>query len=260
MKKTLNVLSIDFDFFQVVDIETLLSSYPDGHDVPTSLSNIIWSGYYANKGTRERLEKVKPYHERLEEIRFMVIENAGRKPPKAMVTNSHVHIYDFIMNEFESTPYQGLNIVNIDMHHDMFNDNEELDCGNWLNHISKAIPQTKITWIANPVSKEAYGMDSQRFEMVKTDFESIKEKTWDLIFLCRSDIWSPPHLDIYFDSLAKLIMKTSSECRYTSDIMCPRFDSEAFLQSIEAQEKIYKKVYEGRILARAGLLNERRRK
>lgn len=129
-------------------------------------------------------------------------------------------------------------------------------------NISKAIPQSKITWIANPVSKEAYGygMDSQRFEMVKTNFESIKGKTWDLIFLCRSDIWSPPHLDIDFDSLAKLIMETSAECRYTSDIMCPRFESETFLQSIEAQEKIYKKVYEDRILARAGLLNERRRK
>ena len=43
MKKELNVLSIDYDFFQTVDIDTLATCYPDGHDLPTEIANVIWA-------------------------------------------------------------------------------------------------------------------------------------------------------------------------------------------------------------------------
>ena len=38
-------------------------------------------------------------------------------------------------------------------------------------------------------------------ENVKTDLDQIKNKHIDAIFLCRSDAWTSPHLDNYFDEL-----------------------------------------------------------
>lgn len=46
--RSLKVLSIDFDYFQNVNADTIRSCYPDGIDLPTELSTIVWSGYYAN--------------------------------------------------------------------------------------------------------------------------------------------------------------------------------------------------------------------
>lgn len=41
-KNYFRVLSIDFDFFPKVN-KTQLSEYPDGIDLPTELSEIVWS-------------------------------------------------------------------------------------------------------------------------------------------------------------------------------------------------------------------------
>ena len=210
MKKELNVLSIDYDFFQTVDIDTLATCYPDGHDLPTEIANVIWATYYAASFTRRKLEKVGVDAEK-----------------------------DFIMDEYKSGEYKRLNLVNIDMHHDMFNENETVDCGNWVSHIVKEIPKTRIKWISNPVSKEAYGLTDRKFEIIENDFESIRDKKWDLIFLCRSDIWTPPHLDREFIDIANLIMETSAECRYMPVVMTSRYEDETFLNVVEEHKKFY---------------------
>ena len=239
MKKELNVLSIDYDFFQTVDIDTLATCYPDGHDLPTEIANVIWATYYAASFTRRKLEKVGVDAEKLNELRHIIMKNADRNPPKAMITNSHVCIFDFIMDEYKRGGYKRLNLVNIDMHHDMFNENETLDCGNWVSHIVKEIPKTRIKWISNPVSKEAYGLTDRKFEIIENDFKSIRDKKWDLVFLCRSDIWTPPHLDKEFIDIANLIMETSAECRYMPVVMTSRYEDETFLNVVEEHKKFY---------------------
>ena len=55
------------------------------------------------------------------------------------------------------------------MHHDIFNDNAELDCGNWIsnlikdNVIAKSSPKEykSIRWIANPISLDTYGLSDK---------------------------------------------------------------------------------------------------
>lgn len=39
--RPINILSIDFDYFQNVDSKTLLMHYPDGIDLPEELSRFI---------------------------------------------------------------------------------------------------------------------------------------------------------------------------------------------------------------------------
>ena len=62
-KQRLRVLSIDFDYFQVVDKDTVQSCYPDGIDLDTSLSTVVWASHYAipsQKGYCARMYRQQP--------------------------------------------------------------------------------------------------------------------------------------------------------------------------------------------------------
>jgi len=127
-----------------------------------------------------------------------------------MIAQSHVHAYDFVHDIVSED--DELRLVNVDMHHDIVNDNEKLDCGNWISHLLKEYDMG-LTWVANPVSLEMFGLDKDRKEnrafrgIVQKNLSKIEEKNYafDGVFLCRSDIWTPPHLDSVFHSLCDTI-------------------------------------------------------
>lgn len=203
----LKVLSIDFDYFQKVDKSTITNCYPDGIDVPTDVSSIIWSGYYANPKSSEQLQHVDILSEEFETLKSILTSNKNvKKSAPVMIANSHVHIYDFIHKMVPIFKADGVNIVNIDMHHDMFNETGNLDCGNWLSYITDDFKDNcNISWIANPTSIECYGFKTGELSNLPTSIQEIINCKFDIIFLCRSDNWLPPHLDIYFDELVQLI-------------------------------------------------------
>lgn len=212
--KQLNVLSIDFDFFQIVDKETLTTKYPDGLDLETSLTEFTWSQYYASNNSIEDLVSVDK--EKLLEIVEIVSKQDFQTP--IMIANSHKHIYDFILEHKGDS--QKLNLVNIDLHHDMFNNNDNVDCGNWVKHIVKKFDDYNLSWITRKVSKEVYDLDDNI--PIKYDFREIKDEKFDIIFICRSDTWLPPHLDTDFDNLYKLVINLFKEIKVDSQITKPR--------------------------------------
>lgn len=236
MKQTLNILSIDFDFFQIVDKETLHKCYPDGHDLSTELSKMVWAGYYANPNTKDKLNAVKLNVDALNELQSLI--NLCDKNTPVLVTNSHKHIYNFIKSHDKNTELTTkLKITNIDMHHDMFDNFEEVDCGNWLLRLSNEYP-TDITWVANAISNDMYPMDETNMFHIQQDFSNINPTDIDLIFLCRSDIWLPPHLDVYFNELIKLLCKRFVDVKGENSILSPRNMSEL----IATQEQFYKNI------------------
>lgn len=194
----LNVLSIDFDFFQNVSEDVILNCYPDGIDLPTAITMPTWASHYANPEVEKQLLTVTPRTNEINTLKDIINSNCS-KETSFMAANSHVHVYEFIKNLVKENQPEKLNIVNIDMHHDCFNDNEKVDCGNWISHIVKNFDNCSIQWIANPISKDAYGLGKKEFDFIKTDFKSIEKMKFDAVFLCRSDTWLPPHLDNYFD-------------------------------------------------------------
>ena len=105
--RSLKVLSIDFDYFQNVDADTIRSCYPDGIDLPTELSTIVWSGYYANDRTRNKLSSVTILNDELNLLRKLLTSKDNfRVSTPVLIANSHVHIYDFIheyMDEYDAT-------------------------------------------------------------------------------------------------------------------------------------------------------------
>lgn len=224
------VLSIDFDFFQNTTKE-ILAHYPDGIDVPSDLSTIVWGSYYTGK-SKEMIKSVTI--NRILYCQMLAILSKLRCGIPVKISNSHVHIYDFI-HEYRGD--KSVAIFNIDMHHDLFNNNDELDCGNWLSHIKKDLPDTNIHWITRPVSVECYGIENVNVP-IETNFDKITDIDFDAVFLCRSDPWTPPHLDEYFDRMVDLCASVFENAYIETQVLKPRDLSGI----IEAEEKMLKEL------------------
>lgn len=234
----MRVLSIDFDFFQIVDSDTIIRYYPDGHDFSTDLSIMIWGQHYAHKTESKIIKSVKTDKKLLSQMISIIENNADYDDSycHSMIVNSHRHIYDFISNNFDKSKYNGLDIYNVDMHHDMFDteviksykNNKEIttykthdvDCGNWASCLMRDFKNTTINWIKNPISDMTYStkVPHNAFD----DFTPIKDMKFDLIFLCRSDIYLPPHLDKDFDKLRKTIQSNFATTMVEESILKPR--------------------------------------
>lgn len=217
----LRVLSIDFDYFQTVDKDTLFSCYPDGIDLSTHLSTIVWASYYANPTTEKKLQAISINEDELYTMESILCEQDTSIP--VMISQSHRHIYDFIINWMERsgrTNEDGLCVSNVDMHHDFRNGNKELDCGNWISHLNEKYPSMGIEWIANPVSKTMYRLDRwDDKDLIKYKVSDMRETEFDAIFLCRSDNWLPPHLDIYFSEFCETIASHFTNVQYEKGIL-----------------------------------------
>lgn len=229
----MNILSIDFDFFQNTS-EKALSQYPDGVDLPTPISCITWAGHYATHG--EILKSVIIDEKHFSEIKN-IIENQSVEIP-VLITNSHKHAYNFIKDLTDDA-----SLVNIDLHHDMVNGNPTVDCGNWIGHLIKEeiVDPENFTWITRELSTEIYDItdDTTLRKIIKYDFDDIRNKTFDAIFLCRSDTWLPPHLDPYFNELVELCGKFY-DVKIESNVRQPRKIEEIIKAISKAQEKFRK--------------------
>ena len=200
----MNVLSIDFDYFQNTDVDCLRHCYPNGIDRTAEESVEAWRGFYLLPDIAKRLNSVNLLVEEFEKAKELI--QVQSPDCTTMVANSHISIYDFICDEMDRRGDKKLWISNIDMHHDMFNENPALDCGNWIGHIQEKYQKTRMEWIANPVSREMYGLEDAQFDMIKTGIAAMKQKSFDVVFLCRSDNWLPPHLDSHFTELAECMI------------------------------------------------------
>lgn len=195
------VLSIDFDFFPDVSKKALIY-YPDGLDLPTDISEIVWSTRYTSNGCPIADITINQglYNQMLD-----ILSRQSFNIP-VMIANSHAKAYDFIIEYYNDKPIE---LCNVDFHHDLINGNEEMDCGNWISHLIHDYPVQDFKWIARKTAIDCYNIKKQeQTELhIEFDFQSIIEKNFDMVFLCRSDCWLPPHLDSYFDNMVKQCCK-----------------------------------------------------
>ena len=235
----MNILSIDFDYFQSVTKEQL-RLYPDGIDNETSLSEIVWGSRYSENG--KALREISIMQDKFNTIKRVLCEQDVDIP--VMIANSHVRIYDFINTALSGD--EELGICNVDMHHDILNENDNLDCGNWIGYILKERSslgkKTMFKWVHNPISLSVYGIEEEMkaFEgKITSALKTIEHKKFDSVFLCRSDTWTPPHLDIYFSELCSLIEERFSNITLERGIDKPRT---MYLEIEEAIGKAYKEI------------------
>lgn len=229
--KNINILSIDFDYFNDVDSKTLMMHYPDGIDLPEELSSFIWANHYANPYSEKELLNVKIKQDKLDEL-ISYIKTINNKIP-VMIASSHVKIYNFIHKHCNMN--DNLNIINIDMHHDMFDAvPNKIHCGNWLKVIKSEYKTVNTTWICNPVSLET--MNKPDINTIIDDLTGLKNIDFDMIFLCRSDNWTAPHLDNYFVILAECLGKIASKLDL-ENVLESRYNN-SFKEMVDAERNI----------------------
>ena len=239
----MKVLSIDWDFFQNVSIDVLRTCYPDGRDASTKMSEFIWGNRYAE--SRQELETVTLLTDEYNLLKSLLLNQ--NENCRVMIANSHVNAYDFILENL--SPNEKVQLVNIDMHHDFINDNQKVDCGNWIGKLveEKHIDKNTLKWISNKISFDMYGLCEDCGEDAEMNrkfsalinaldggnsISALKGKKYDLIMLARSDIWSAPHLDSYFCSLVETMKHHFNTIVLEQGIDKPRADYIEIAKSI----------------------------
>lgn len=225
----MRVLSVDFDYFQTTT-KKLTKLYPDGVDLPTDLSEAEWGKRYAVDS--QHLLKIGINHPEFSLIKTILKRQNKNVPVK--IAQSHKDIYSFIKDRYNFS--EELRLVNVDFHHDFFNKNEEVDCGNWVGHILEEVraagQRYNFDWIANPLSDKIYQFGDELAPLILTSLQSIINEEFDLIFLCRSDNWLPPHLDTHFTALCEIITDSFNSVEYEEEVMFPRRCYEEIAESI----------------------------
>lgn len=243
----MRVLSVDFDYFVKATASQRACLFPDAgtEKFPLSLQNYIWSTRYGNPD----LEKIEVESEAI--YQMMKVFSNRTEATKLMIVDSHRYIYDFIKDNYDSGKYSGLDIINIDYHHDYFNIGDELNCGNWVNALydvdSKyrftTVNKNRYRWVCKPDSDISRELEGKKWFSYMSFKQLLQEdEPFDLIFICRSGMWSPPHLDEYFKDLympltftMDALMQSNLEDRYTAEFKA------AAMESKKQTEEIMKK-------------------
>ena len=241
----MKVLSIDWDFFQNVSLDILRRCYPDGIDLPSSITEITWGSRYASDGDELRSE-VTLYRDAYEQLIRLFLNQKSSVP--VLVVNSHAGAYDFIHKHFQKK--DKVELINVDMHHDYINASEFVDCGNWIGKLIKedVLKVNALGWIHNPVSFKMYNIDpNDKDEFSKllrrldkgVMLDSIESERFDLIVLARSDTWSVPHLDKYFCLLTDIIREHFCNVSIENGIDKPRM---AYLKYAASMRDVYVRI------------------
>lgn len=202
-------LSIDWDFFIDATAEERIILFPDGgnENLATSLREYIWDSRYRDP----KLEKITVDMDALKYVQKLCRAFCG----ECCITESHKYAFDFIMEN--TTPDERFEVYNIDFHHDLYDfGHKRVNCGNWVTKLREKRPNMKYVWVSRPDSEKLSQVDVEvsilqmSFDAFVSRCGSDYEGLFDHIFLCRSDMWSPPHLDKYFRRLVRTLF--SNQC------------------------------------------------
>lgn len=210
MKSNANILSIDWDYFMRVSIEDRLRLFPDsGSEMITDIMmNFIWTARYAEairhgKDIR-KIGVISAYHKVKEFLRCL--------PKDTTVYVADSHSYAYALCQSFGRP---INIVNIDFHHDLYDNGDTVDCGNWLLQLLREYRVEKALWVKRKDSEVEGGVACDNVRVTE-DIDSVLQIKYDAVFMCRSGAWTPPHLDKKFMELCSVVPNGSLIVREAS--------------------------------------------
>lgn len=220
----LNVLSLDWDYFVSASVYERMNLFPDGgnENLSSLIGNMVWSSHYCS----DDLVKIKTDSKAIRTVKkILKMPETGHYGFQIM--DSHKYAYDFIMESCNEYGYDSINLVNVDYHHDVYSNGTEVDCGNWLEKIIKKFDDSDsmFTWVARRDSdmNQGQSLDDCHHGLECTfDLDILEEYNWDIVFICRSAMWSPPHLDRNFRNAFQWIIQ-DKPASYQSDIFKNRY-------------------------------------
>lgn len=214
----LNILSIDWDYFFDATEDQRIFLFPDNPNelLPDHAKKRIWASYYAmseeyaSKVANKPLEKIK-----VDPLIYKVVK-AIKNPLAFAVSESHTRAYYYIKDLLSNELEDCVNLLNIDYHHDCGGHDEGLPnvhCGNWLKRLMDEVDGTYV-WLGRKDSDKCENIRKLKF-ISDYNAANIENTLWDMVFICRSDMWSPPHLDKEFTKIFKPLAETDfEECLY----------------------------------------------
>lgn len=205
----MRILSIDWDYFMDCSENDRLEMFPDGgnENVGLMMSTMIWGMRYGDTKykkdcgiTNKELSDIGIKENDLERVLDFILNNVNWDT-KVIFADSHRDIYEFVKENCDND--ESLEVINIDHHSDCYNLGEEVNCGNWANHLAREGYLDKFVWIhgnGEETLKDDVLGNVVDVSMSTLDYlDELDSEGLDLIFICRSSIWSPPHLDVRFN-------------------------------------------------------------
>lgn len=208
MGKTLKILSIDYDYFVDANKDQVLMHFPDPIDLTPNLSAQVWDMHYMHHGDIIRSINLRS----VEYTRMITKLSYSITADLCMFSYTHKDIIRCIEDIRKSGNYNKLIVNHIDTHPDTGNITyNEVHCGNWVTHLKQMYEEVDIRWIANEALYEIQDVNEKLLPKIKFGIDKLSNiKHYDLIFLCRSDQWVPPHLDQQFTDMVHKVRATRS--------------------------------------------------
>lgn len=190
MKKTIKLLSVDFDYFIDIDKDTRNNKFPDGlDDAPRYQLSKMWKDAYLKHPELENIGLVQ-----FDLIKEYVNKSKYELGRNMFLADSHKDIKKVI----DMIPLDvDIEVYNIDFHHDYYHfytGGDRYNCGNWVRRLLEDRPSTQVTWFRR-IDSETVTLEGE-VPFRHTPFLPMELKfiDADYIFICESPEWTPPHL------------------------------------------------------------------
>ena len=223
------ILSIDWDYFVEADANYRAIHFPDipNEKYAMSLQDAIWVSRYA---ADDSLAEVG-YNKWV----FDIVKHVERTP-HVVVADSHRWLVPYAIQFLQEENEKTIELLNIDFHSDVRDDTQTLDCGNWLSILMEQY-HGDYSWLG---WKDSFRKGVPKRLQFMTDpwqaIRKIKKVSWDMVFICKSGMWSPPHLDTAFEEVFRpLTEDTFSRVDVQTDIWTNRY--ERLLPSIKSMRE-----------------------
>lgn len=203
------ILSIDWDFFLNCPIELRRNFEPYSDEVEQ------WSTIYKKFKCLKSIPSINN-----DDYKFIIDFVNSQNCSNIYISNSHEVLYDLIINELLAEKYSeeeisdniNLDITNIDFHHDCYHSilgSTPLNCASWLSCLYERHNfDINSLWIGHNNSYDFW--DVFCIDQYSTNIKDIKKHQYDMIFICKSKEYMPPHLDNWFIEMVNKLNKNKT--------------------------------------------------
>lgn len=199
------ILSIDCDYFIAASAAERDLYFPRGGDgIPMDKLQSNWQARYLKYPQLKDIGVIDEFYAVKNFLTLLRI-----KEENFFKSNSHKSIKDIIDAIPEHLP---LRIVNIDFHHDFYHyysGENYCNCGNWLRRLVEERPETEVKWICRGDS-QIYSLEGEFPYEHDADITSAFDEAYELVFICSSPEWSPPHLNNRWEELVRAALYSDS--------------------------------------------------
>jgi len=212
----MNILSVDWDYYINATLDTRTRYFPDGGVYKVELEKLIWCSHYNSP----ELTRIGVKNKEIQLTKEIFKLN---KKAKVMICNNHENIYYFVKALKKRSD---ITVYNIDFHHDNYKGRQSLDIrglnsGNWVYYVKKDFNADTV-WIKTKTSD----VKNVIYDLKVCSLNDISTLRFDGIFVCKSGLWSPPHLDKKFLKFVEALLKENNVLYMDNDVLDDRYDFE----------------------------------